>query len=46
MKDFNNMTNEEKQEYVNELYNSLTPENKEKARAFYLKLLAEQEAGE
>ena len=44
MKDFDTMTNEEKQEYINELYNSFTPENKEKARAFYLKLLAEQEA--
>ena len=43
MKDFNEMTIEERQAYVNELYSQLTPENKAKALNYYQMLLAEQE---
>ncbi len=43
MKDFNEMNIEERQAYVNELYNQLTPENKAKALNYYQMLLAEQE---
>lgn len=44
MKDFTVMTADEKQAYIMELYNQLTPENKKLAIAKYYELLAEQEA--
>ena len=44
MKSFDEMTPEEMQAYIMGLYERMTPENKEKARAYYCELIAEQEA--
>ena len=42
--EFAKLSSEEKTKELMKLYDQLTPENKAKARAKYLELLAEQEA--
>lgn len=46
MKNSENMSTEQMQAEIYELYIRMTPENKAKAQAYYEQLLAEQEAQE